>query len=79
MKKIIIIFIFIPILLSAQEEENKSTKDGWAIHIGAGFMYGGNIGFLIEKQILFKEKFRISPFSSIGFTEGGTDTTEQSG
>ena len=74
MKKIIFIFLFLPILLTAQEENNKSTKGGWAIHLGAGIMFGGNIGFLMEKQILLNEKLRISPFASLGIAEGGTDS-----
>lgn len=73
MKKIILIFFFLPHILSAQEEK-KSLKDGWAIHLGAGIMYGGNIGFLTERQILLSEKLRVSPFAAIGVAEGGTDS-----
>lgn len=63
-----------PAFLSAQEEQPKSTKAGWAVHLGAGYMYGGNIGVLVEKQIFINEKLRISPFGSLGFAEGGTDS-----
>lgn len=75
MRYILFILIIIPSFLSAQDEKNKSIKAGWAIHAGAGFMYGGNIGILGEKQILLNEKIRISPFGSVGLAEGGTDST----
>lgn len=75
MKQIIIfILLLVPAFLSAQEEKPKSTKDGWAIHLGAGFMYAGNIGILIEKQIFLNEKLRVSPFGAVGVAEGGTDS-----
>ena len=74
MKKNIFILLLVPVFLSAQDEKPKSTKDGWAIHLGAGVMYGGNIGFLTEKQILLKERLRVSPFVSAGVGEGGTDS-----
>lgn len=76
---IIKIFIFIlfllPLALNAQEEKKlKSTNPGWAMNIGAGVMFGGNIGIQIEDQILLKEKLRLSPFVSAGVAEGGTDS-----
>ena len=73
-RRVIFLFLFLPIFLIAQEEKTKSTKDGWAIHIGAGFMFGGNAGVLIENQILLKEKLRISPFMALGIAEGETDS-----
>ena len=73
MKKIILFLL--PLTLYAQEENKpKSIKDGWAMNIGAGIMFGGNIGIQIENQILLKEKFRLSPFVSVGVAEGGTDS-----
>lgn len=75
MKQIIIfILLLVPAFLSAQEEKPKSIKDGRAIHLGAGLMHGGNIGFLTEKQVLLNEKLRFSPFVSAGVGEGGTDS-----
>jgi hypothetical protein len=56
-------------------QHTKSIKDGWAILIGAGVMYGGNLGFLTERQIQIKKKFRFSPFISEGIGEAGTDST----
>lgn len=75
MRNFIFMLLLIPNFISAQDKEPKNIKDGWAIHLGAGFMYGGNIGFLAEKQILLKNKLRISPFGSFGIAEGGTDST----
>ena len=77
MKRLILLLHLLPQFLFAQKENDKSTNDGWAIHLGAGFIYGGNIGLLMEKQILLNEKFRISPFVSAGFAEGGTDSTSK--
>lgn len=74
MKQIAIILIFSFGNLFAQDKENKSVKEGLAIHLGAGIMYGGNIGLLIEKQILLNEKLRVSPFAAVGVAEGGTDS-----
>ena len=68
-----IIFLF-PIIVWGQETPPKSVNYGWAIHLGAGIMYGGNIGLLIEKQIHLNEKFRVSPFVAVGVTDGGTDS-----
>jgi hypothetical protein len=66
--------LLLPIIIKGQEVSTKSQREGWAIHLGAGTMYGGNIGFLTERQILIKEKLRISPFLSIGVGEAGTDS-----
>ncbi len=74
MKKIIFIFLSLPITLLAQEDNPQSARGGWAIHIGAGIMYGGNFGILGERQFILKEKFRISPFIASGVAEGGTDS-----
>ena len=74
MIKLLFVLILFPFLLSAQEEKNKGIKDGWAIQIGAGIIYGGNIGFLTEKQISLKGKLRVSPLVSVGVAEGGTDS-----
>lgn len=74
MKKFILILLLLPLTLKAQEEKKpKSTKDGCAMNIGAGIMFGGNIGLEMEYQILLKEKLRLSPFVSAGVAEGGTD------
>ena len=62
---------------TAQTPLSKSTKDGWALQVGAGYYYGGNIGLLCERQILLKEKLRVTPFASVGFGEGGKDTLGQ--
>jgi hypothetical protein len=67
-------FLFVTNIVRSQDTLSKGVKDGWAIHIGAGVMYGGNIGFLTERQILLKENLRISPFGSFGFAIGGTDS-----
>ncbi len=75
MNRILFLLIVIPYYLFAQQDSSKSTKGGWAIHLGAGFMYGGNIGCLAEHQIFLTEKLRISPFVSAGFAEGETDST----
>lgn len=77
MKILYLLILFFPLLILAQKEDDKSAKDGWAIHLGAGFMYGGNIGLLTEMQILLKEKLRVSPFCAAGFAEGGTDSTSR--
>lgn len=76
MLKIVVItaVFFFPSLVMGQEIPAKSVKDGWAIYLGAGYMFGGNIGVLGERQILLKEKFRISPFLASGFSEGTEDT-----
>lgn len=75
MKKLFIILFLLPITLQAQEEnKSKCTNDGWAMYVGAGVMFGGNIGIQVENQFLLKEKFRISPFISSGVAEGGTDS-----
>ena len=63
-----------PLFVLSQETPPKSVKDGWAIHLGAGIMYGGNIGFLTEKQICLKEKLRVSPFIAFGIAEGASDS-----
>ncbi len=70
----IITFFLAETILYSQESIPKNVKDGWAIHFGAGNMYGGNIGFLTERQILIKGKFRLSPFVSFGIGEAGTDS-----
>ncbi|MES2395996.1 MAG: hypothetical protein V4549_08340 [Bacteroidota bacterium] len=75
LKIFITAILFFPLIVGSQETPSKSVKDGWAIHLGAGFMFGGNIGILGEKQILLKEKLRISPFVASGIAEGGTDST----
>ena len=69
--------LFLPFFVWSQETPAKSVKGGWAIHLGAGIMYGGNIGFLTEKQICLKEKLRVSPFMAVGVAEGGTDSISQ--
>jgi hypothetical protein len=74
LKIFITAILFFPLIVWSQETPTKSVKDGWAIHLGAGFMFGGNIGILGEKQIVLKEKFRISPFAASGLAEGGTDS-----
>ena len=56
-----------------QTMPNKSEKDGWAIGLGAGYLYSGNIGLLVERQIILQGNWRLSPFASAGWAEGGTD------
>jgi hypothetical protein len=70
----IYLLFFFPNLAIGQENNNKSLKDGWAIHLGAGFIYGGNIGLLGERQIHVKGKFSLSPFCAVGWAEGETDS-----
>ena len=77
LKIVITAVLFLPLLVWSQETPTKSIKDCWAIQIGAGFMYGGNIGLLTERQIILNENFRISPFVATGIAEGGTDSTSQ--
>jgi len=74
LRNIFTIIIFFPFFVWCQEKSTKSIKDGFAIHLGAGIMYGGNIGFLIEKQIHLKEKVRVSPFLAFGFAEGAAES-----
>lgn len=77
LKIFITAILFFPLIVWSQETPTKGIKDGWAIHLGAGHMFGGNIGVLGERQILLKEKFRISPFAAVGVAEGGTDSISQ--
>jgi hypothetical protein len=73
--KIFITVIFSPTLTAwSQETPTKSVKDGWAVHLGAGIMFGGNLGLLTERQIHLTEKLRFSPFVSAGIGEAGTDS-----
>lgn len=65
------VILFFPNKVWSQEASPKSMGDGWAVHLGAGFMYGGNLGVLGEKQNLLKENFRISPYAAFGIAEGG--------
>lgn len=65
--------LFFPCILMSQEMPSASKKDGWAVQLGAGFMYSGNIGILVERQFLLEKKLRVSPFISTGFSEGGED------
>ncbi|MBP7460452.1 MAG: hypothetical protein KBA26_04115 [Candidatus Delongbacteria bacterium] len=70
-----VLFLFFPVLVRSQEGPSKIMEDGWAIQLGAGFIYGGNLGILGERQILLKENFRLSPCVSLGVAEGGKDST----
>ena len=63
--------LFFPLTLFCQEVPSADKKDGWAIQVGAGYLYSGNVGILAERQILLKNSFRVSPFASTGFAEGG--------
>jgi|694.fasta_scaffold11422_7 hypothetical protein len=74
MKIFITAILFFPFIVWSQDTLTKSVKDGLAIHLGAGIIYGGNLGVLVERQILLKGKFRISPFAAVGVAEGGTDS-----
>lgn len=60
--------------VQSQTATSKSKKDGWAIGMGAGYMYAGNMGVLFERQMKLKERWRLSPFASAGWAEGGTDS-----
>lgn len=61
--------------LHAQDEVKlKPQTGGWALHLGAGIMFGGNLGLQLENQILLRDQLRISPFVSFGAAEGGTDS-----
>lgn len=70
----IIAFLLIVNIGRGQDTLAKGIKDGWAMHLGFGVMYGGNIGLLIERQFLLTDHLRISPFGSFGFAEGETDS-----
>lgn len=74
MKKLFIIFFLLPAAILAQGENKKNTKAGLAVQIGMGTSYGGS-GGLVEYQILLKENLRLTPFTGIGFSLGGTDTS----
>lgn len=56
----------------AQEAPVKSVKAGWALQLGSGILYGGNLGILAENQIKFSNHFRVSPFGSFGIADGGS-------
>lgn len=56
----------------AQEVPAKSVKPGWALQLGSGILYGGNLGILAENQVKLSSRFRISPFGSLGIADGGT-------
>lgn len=71
MKTLLILLFFIPLFFSAQNENNKSIKSGWAIQIGTGVIYGGSLGVEVENQISLKEKIRVTPFAGLGFSIGG--------
>ena len=74
---ILTLFAFFPTKLWSQDSA-AYLKGGWAIQLGAGYIYGGNIGITGENQILLKEKCRITPFVATGISEGGTDSTSSS-
>lgn len=65
--------LLFPLTLFGQEVPSAGKKDGWAIQLGAGYLYSGNIGILAERQILLKNNLRVSPFASTGFSDGGED------
>lgn len=69
-----IAFMLVSSHAQSQNAPSKGNKYGWAIGMGAGYMYAGNIGVLFERQIKLKERWRLSPFASIGWAEGGTDS-----
>jgi hypothetical protein len=60
-------------LLSAQQED-KTTKGGFAIQVGNGVLYGG-LGGMVEYQFPFKDNIRVTPYLGSGFSVGGTDTS----
>lgn len=71
----IIFALLFPLIIPGQEGKiPKSAGGGPVFSIGAGHMFGGNIGLRIENEILWKEKLRISLFISAGVAEGETDT-----
>jgi len=74
---IILLLITSPLLTLGQEVSPKNMNPGWALHLGAGHLYGGNLGLLAERQFLLKPKCRISPFVSNGLAEGGKDFKNQ--
>jgi hypothetical protein len=76
-KLLIIAALLCPFFGMSQDSIPKSRKAGFAIHLGAGNLYGGNLGILSEWQILLKEKIRISPFISLGAAEAGEDSASQ--
>jgi hypothetical protein len=69
-----LIFLFTPLLVQSQQNLLKSEQAGWAIQLGAGYIYGGNIGLLIERQFHLPKKLRITPFVSNGIGEAGKDS-----
>lgn len=76
-KSIVILLLLFPCSFFGQESSPKSHNPGWALHLGAGHLYGGNLGLLAERQFLLKPKCRISPFVSNGVAEGGKDFKNQ--
>lgn len=65
----------VAVVTRAQDDQLKSQRGGWAVHVGAGYIYGGSIGLLGERQILISDKFRISPSMASGVERLGTDST----
>ncbi len=74
MKIFLFCLLLLPTIYFAQEETPKSVKSGWAIHAGAGNLYGGNIGILVENQLRSGENMRFSPLVAFGIAEGESDS-----
>ncbi|HOT13570.1 MAG TPA: hypothetical protein PK252_02310 [Bacteroidales bacterium] len=73
MKRWVVILLFTFSLLSAQQED-KTTKGGFAIQVGNGVLYGG-MGGMIEYQLRFKDNVRITPYVGSGFSVGCSDSS----
>ncbi len=63
--------LLFPLTLFCQEVPSAGKKDGWAIQLGAGYLYSGNIGILAERQILLKNNLRVSPAETLEFLPKG--------
>jgi hypothetical protein len=71
MKKLLLLLILTPICIFAQEDKEKSVKDGFSLQIGAGILYGGNIGILADYQFILFDKLRLTPLLSVGVSDAG--------
>lgn len=67
---IIILLFSLNFSIAQDSTDYKYNRKGVAVQIGTGLIYGG-LGPLIEYQMLYKEKIRVTPFFGNGFSIGG--------